>query len=229
MTMITPSYLGETIEYSSLHACRSTLEDPTLTSEVILASDPAHAIPVQINRNGLRTIAVGTGNTSRLKLPYLPTSADVVAGDLLVTSGLGGGFPLGYPVGTVATVKRDPAQSLADVDVRPAAALDRSRELMLVWLKPDAAQPGAAAALAPGAASAPATAPAPTAATHAPAAAAHAPTAATHAPSAAPAHASTAASPSAPSAPSAVTPAAATADDKAAKTPPAKPRGDNQP
>ncbi len=60
-----------------------------LTSEVILVSDAAHAIPVQINRNGLRTVAVGTGDTSRLKLPYLPTSADVVAGDLLVTSGLG--------------------------------------------------------------------------------------------------------------------------------------------
>jgi rod shape-determining protein MreC len=107
-----------------------------LTAEVILVSDPTHAIPVQINRNGLRTIAVGTGDTGRLKLPYLPTSADVIAGDLLVTSGLGGGFPAGYPVGTVAEVKRDPAQSLADVDVKPAAALDRSRELMFVWLKP---------------------------------------------------------------------------------------------
>src|SRR5450631_1468910 len=111
-----------------------------LTSEVILVSDASHAIPVQVNRNGLRTIAVGTGDMSRLKLPYLSTSADVVAGDLLVTSGLGGGFPAGYPVGTVAEVKRDPAQSLADVDVKPAAALDRSRELMFVWLK---AQPAA--------------------------------------------------------------------------------------
>jgi rod shape-determining protein MreC len=110
-----------------------------LTSEVILLSDAAHAIPVQINRNGLRTIAVGTGDMSRLKLPYLPTSADVVAGDLLVTSGLGGGFPAGYPVGTVAEVKRDPAQSLAEVNVKPAAALDRSRELMFVWMKPQAA------------------------------------------------------------------------------------------
>jgi rod shape-determining protein MreC len=110
-----------------------------LTSEVILVSDATHAIPVQINRNGLRTIAVGTGDMSRLKLPYLSTSADVVAGDLLVTSGLGGGFPAGYPVGTVAEVKRDPAQSLADVEVRPAAALDRARELMFVWLKPEPA------------------------------------------------------------------------------------------
>jgi rod shape-determining protein MreC len=111
-----------------------------LTSEVILISDAAHAIPVQINRNGLRTVAVGTGDTNRLKLPYLPTSADVVAGDLLVTSGLGGGFPAGYPVGTIAEVKRDPAQSLADVDVKPAAALDRSRELLFVWLKPQATE-----------------------------------------------------------------------------------------
>jgi rod shape-determining protein MreC len=107
-----------------------------LTSEVILLSDAAHAIPVQINRNGLRTIAVGTGDTKRLKLPYLPTSADVSVGDLLLTSGLGGGFPAGYPVGTIAEVRRDPAQSLAEVEVKPAAALDRSRELMFVWLKP---------------------------------------------------------------------------------------------
>jgi rod shape-determining protein MreC len=111
-----------------------------MTSEVILISDAAHAIPVQINRNGLRTIAVGTGETNRLKLPYLPTSADVIAGDMLVTSGLGGGFPAGYPVGTIAEVKRDPAQSLADVDVKPAAALDRSKELLFVWLKPQAAE-----------------------------------------------------------------------------------------
>jgi rod shape-determining protein MreC len=125
-----------------------------LTSEVILISDATHAIPVQVNRNGLRTIAVGTGNVNRLKLPYLSTSADVVAGDLLVTSGLGGGFPPGYPVGTVSEVRRDAAQSLADVEVRPAAALDRSRELLFVWLKPQAAEtlapppppPGAAAA-----------------------------------------------------------------------------------
>jgi rod shape-determining protein MreC len=75
-----------------------------------------------------------------------------------VTSGLGGGFPAGYPVGTVAEVKRDPAASLADVDVKPAAALDRSRELMFVWLKP---QPAATAAT-------PATTPAPTMAPSAP-------------------------------------------------------------
>jgi rod shape-determining protein MreC len=115
-----------------------------LTSEVILVSDGTHAIPVQVNRNGLRTIAVGTGDMTKLKLPYLSTSADVVAGDLLVTSGLGGGFPAGYPVGTITEVKRDPAQSLAEVGVRPAATLDRSREVMFVWLTPEAAAPASA-------------------------------------------------------------------------------------
>jgi rod shape-determining protein MreC len=139
------------------------------TSEVILVSDPTHAIPVQINRTGLRTVAVGTGDTAHLKLPYLPTSADVQVGDLLVTSGLGGGFPVGYPVGTIARVNRDPAQSLAEVDVRPAAALDRSRELMFVWLKPRsvptattadaAAAPTTPAAKPPATASTPAKAP----------------------------------------------------------------------
>jgi rod shape-determining protein MreC len=132
-----------------------------LTSEVILVSDATHAIPVQVNRNGLRTIAVGTGDMGKLKLPYLPTSADVIAGDLLVTSGLGGGFPAGYPVGTVAQVKRDPAQSLADVDVKPAAALDRSRELMFVWLKLQPAV-NAAPMANPGPAPAPAPTPTPT-------------------------------------------------------------------
>jgi rod shape-determining protein MreC len=135
-----------------------------LTSEVILVSDGAHAIPVQVNRNGLRTIAVGTGDMTRLKLPYLSTSADVIAGDLLVTSGLGGGFPAGYPVGTITEVKRDPGQSLAEIEVRPAAALDRSREVMFVWLTPEApapasapppAQPPAKAVAAPKTAAAP--------------------------------------------------------------------------
>jgi rod shape-determining protein MreC len=120
-----------------------------LTAEVVLISDATHAIPVQVNRNGLRTVAVGTGDLGRLKLPYLSTSADVVVGDLLVTSGLGGGFPAGYPVGTVADVKRDPTASLADVDVKPAAALDRSRELMFVWLKPQPAAPPPATKPAP--------------------------------------------------------------------------------
>jgi rod shape-determining protein MreC len=128
-----------------------------LTSEVIMISDLAHAIPVQVNRNGLRTIAVGTGESTRLKLPYLSTSADIVKGDLLVTSGLGGHFPSGYPVGVVSDIKRDPAQSLADVSVTPAASLDRSHEIMFVWTA--AEQPLAQAAPAATPTSAPSAAP----------------------------------------------------------------------
>jgi len=106
-----------------------------LTCEVILISDATHAIPAQVNRNGLRTVVVGTGDANHLRLPYVSTAADIVKGDLLVTSGLGGVFPAGYPVGTVIEVRRDPAASLAEVDVQPAAALDRSRQLLFIWVE----------------------------------------------------------------------------------------------
>ncbi len=115
------------------------------TCDVIMVSDATSAIPVTINRTGLRTIAVGAGEVGRLRLPYLPTTADVVKGDLLVTSGLGGGYPVGYPVGTVIDVKIDTVRSLADVDVRSAARLDSSRELLFVWLERRRAPPRARA------------------------------------------------------------------------------------
>ena len=105
-----------------------------LTCEVILISDATHAIPAQVNRNGLRTVVLGSGDPNHLRLPYISTAADIVKGDLLVTSGLGGVFPAGYPVGTVIDVRRDPAASLAEVDVQPAAALDRSRLLLFIWV-----------------------------------------------------------------------------------------------
>ena len=106
-------------------------------SEVIMLSDPTHAVPVQVERNGLRTIAVGTGDARRLNLPYLPRNADVRVDDRLVTSGLGGV----YPVGRISEVKRDPSQSLASVSAEPAAALDRAREVMLLWLHPRVPMP----------------------------------------------------------------------------------------
>jgi rod shape-determining protein MreC len=105
-----------------------------LTCEVILISDATHATPAQDNRNGLRTVVLGSGDPNHLKLPYVSTAADIMKGDLLVTSGLGGVFPAGYPVGTVIEVRRDPAASLAEVDIQPAAALNRSRQLMFIWL-----------------------------------------------------------------------------------------------
>ena len=88
-------------------------QDHPLSAEVILLSDPEHAIPVHVNRNGLRTIATGTGQPTTLALPYLSRNADIRVGDLLVSSGLGGVFPAGYPVGRVTEVRRDPAEPLA--------------------------------------------------------------------------------------------------------------------
>ncbi len=103
------------------------------TAEAILISDADHALPVTVNRNGLRTIATGTGDTDRLSLPFLPNSADIREGDLLVSSGLGGAFPSGYPVGRISRVERRPGDGFASVDMEPLAALNRAREVLLVW------------------------------------------------------------------------------------------------
>lgn len=104
-----------------------------LVAEAVLISDADHALPVTVNRNGLRTIAVGTGESDRLSLPYLTNNADIQPGDLLVSSGLGGAFPAGYPVGTVVSVDRRPGLPFARVSARPAAALARAREVLLIW------------------------------------------------------------------------------------------------
>ena len=103
------------------------------TSEAMLISDPEHALPVEVNRNGLRTIAVGSGEYDRLELPYLPNNADIREGDLLVTSGLGGAFPAGYPVAEVTEVVRIPTQPFATVRAKPAASLNQVREVLLIW------------------------------------------------------------------------------------------------
>ena len=103
------------------------------TSTVLMITDPSHALPVQVNRNGLRTIAIGTGKINELALPHLPNNADVQVGDLLVTSGLGGRFPSGYPVAEVTSVERKPGQSFASVLAVPSAHLERTREALLVW------------------------------------------------------------------------------------------------
>ena len=107
-----------------------------MTAQAVLISDADHALPVEVNRNGLRTIAVGTGEIDRLDLPFLPNNADIRAGDLLVTSGMGGAFPAGYPVAVVNSVTRIPQEPFADVSATPAAALDQVREVMLIWSAP---------------------------------------------------------------------------------------------
>lgn len=104
-----------------------------LSSEIMLITDPNHAIPVQNNRNGLRTIAIGTGYLDKLNLPFLPNNADIVPGDLLVTSGLGGTFPQGFPVAVVESFTVQPNKPFAKVSAKPKAQLDRVREFLIVW------------------------------------------------------------------------------------------------
>lgn len=103
------------------------------TSTIILISDAEHAIPIQVNRNGIRSIAVGAGDLGKLSLPYMTVESDVKAGDLLVSSGLDGIFPAGYPVARVSKVERNPADTFALVEAKPLAQLDRDREVLLLW------------------------------------------------------------------------------------------------
>ncbi|MCH8845764.1 MAG: rod shape-determining protein MreC [Proteobacteria bacterium] len=105
------------------------------SSTVLLLTDPMHAIPVQINRNGLRSVAVGTGQSHVLQLEHLPNNVDIKEGDLVVSSGLGSRFPPGYPVGIVYNISRVPGEPFAKVTILPSAQLEKSREVLLVWPK----------------------------------------------------------------------------------------------
>jgi rod shape-determining protein MreC len=104
-----------------------------LHSKAILITDPGHAVPVQVNRNGLRAIAFGTGAPDSVSIRYLTASADIKEGDLLVSSGLGGTFPFGYPVAKVARIVNDPDESFLDIVATPVAQLGHNKEVLLIW------------------------------------------------------------------------------------------------
>lgn len=112
------------------------VRDRGSSSEALLITDPDHALPVESVRNGLRTIAMGTGSLDSLSLPFLTRNADIRPGDLLVSSGLGGSFPAGYPVATVDEVRGDSGEPFLVVSARPEAALERIREVLLVQPPP---------------------------------------------------------------------------------------------
>ena len=103
------------------------------SSNALLITDPSHALPVQNLRSGLRSLAVGAGPVNQLELAHLPNNADVRIGDVLVTSGLGGRFPAGYPVGRIVGIERNRGRPFATVTVQPSARLERNREVLLVW------------------------------------------------------------------------------------------------
>lgn len=102
-------------------------------SRVLLISDHTHSVPVQVARSNLRLIAQGTGVTSRLDLMHVQNTADIRTGDLLISSGLGGRFPVGYPVGIVDSVEYESGKPFAAVTALPSALLDRSRHVLLVF------------------------------------------------------------------------------------------------
>ena len=128
------------------------------TSQALLITDPDHGIPVEINRTGLQTIALGRGDGQGLTLPFLPSNADVKPGDLLVSSSLGGRFPSGYPVGQIYDVKHTAGEHFMAAVAYPSARLNQGRQALLVW-STDAGAMAEAAAAAPSVA-APAAAPA---------------------------------------------------------------------
>ena len=103
-----------------------------ISARVLLITDASHAVPVEVVRNNLRSIAGGTGRLDKLRLEGLPITADIRPGDQVVTSGLGGRFPRGYPVGTVKSVVPDASGIVAVADVTPSALLDRVRHLLVV-------------------------------------------------------------------------------------------------
>lgn len=103
------------------------------SSRVLLLTDVTHAVPVQVLRNDVRAIASGTGHNDELILDNLPRKVDITKGDILVTSGLGGRFPEGYPVAVVETVINDGSSHFAKVTARPLASFDRLRYLLLLW------------------------------------------------------------------------------------------------
>jgi rod shape-determining protein MreC len=105
------------------------------TSRVMLLTDSNHAVPVQVNRNGVRSIAGGTGQFDMLQLENVSVTADIQQGDRLETSGLDGRFPAGYPVGYVDRVTIEPTAAFANVAVRPLAQLDRSRHVLVVLVR----------------------------------------------------------------------------------------------
>ena len=102
-------------------------------SRVTLITDAGHAIPVLDNRSGLRMLVFGTGDPDTLKVPYLTSASDIKEGDLLVSSGMGGTFPPGYPVAQVRRIVNDPNEAFLAITAKPAAQLNHGKQVMLIW------------------------------------------------------------------------------------------------
>lgn len=111
------------------------------TSRVLLISDSSHAVPVEVLRNGLRAILLGNGDIDQLELVHVPDTADIREGDVLVSSGLGGRFPKGYPVAEVSDITKDPGAPFVTIHATPMARLSRSKLVLVVFSEAGAAGP----------------------------------------------------------------------------------------
>lgn len=111
------------------------------TSRVLLISDSSHAVPVEVLRNGLRAILLGNGDIDEMELVHVPDTADIREGDVLVSSGLGGRFPKGYPVAEVSSVTKEPGASFVTIHAEPMARLSRSKLVLVVFQEAGAAGP----------------------------------------------------------------------------------------
>ena len=125
-------YLGQPV-IDAYGIIGQVTEVGTYASKATLITDPGHAIPVLVNRNGLRTIIFGTGAPDRVNVPYLTATTDIREGDLLVSSGMGGRFPPGYPVAQVTEVVKDPNEAFLKISAKPMARLNYGKEVLLIW------------------------------------------------------------------------------------------------
>lgn len=125
-------YLGQ-VALNEAGVIGQVIEVRPQSSTIMLITDPNHAIPVEINRTGLRTIATGNGAQNTLNLPYLPHNTDIKTGDLLITSGLGGVFPKGYPVAIVSTLTTLEGEAFMLAEATTIAKIDSTQDILLVW------------------------------------------------------------------------------------------------
>ena len=129
-------YLGQAvIDAQGLFG--QVVEVSPFVSRILQITDVRHAVPVEVSRSGVKAIAAGTGQYGHLELENVPMTADLRQGDLLVSSGLGGRFPPGYPVGVVDSVHMEQTQVFAAVTAVPSATLDRSRHVLMVFDEAD--------------------------------------------------------------------------------------------
>lgn len=119
------------------------IQTSQFTSRVLLVSDSSHAVPVEVVRNGLRAVLLGTGQSSELDLVHVPDTADIREGDMLVSSGLGGRFPRGYPVAEVSSITKEAGEPFVSIKASPEARLSQSRLVLVVFQRQEESVPDA--------------------------------------------------------------------------------------